>query len=124
MASENIFGGKRILLVEDDYFIVMEMVQELEQSGAQVIGPVPSVGKALDRLEKLSDIHAAILDINLQGEMVFPVADDLRKRDIPFAFASGYDDTIIPERFHGVPLLSKFTAVGEIADVLFGIKPN
>jgi CheY-like chemotaxis protein len=121
MSNSNIFGGRRVLLAEDDYFIVMQMVQDLERSGAQVIGPVPTVAKALDRLDKLSNIEAAILDINLQGELVFPVAEELRRRGIPFVFASGYDDTVIPPDFSDVPLLQKPTNVGEIASVLFGM---
>lgn len=121
MSHSNIFGGKRVLLVEDDYFIVMQMVQDLEMSGAQVIGPVPTVAKALDRLEKLSGIEAAILDINLQGELVFPVAEELRRRGIPFVFASGYDDTVIPPMYSDIPLLQKPADVGQIASALFGL---
>lgn len=124
MTSENIFGGKRILLAEDDYFIVMQMVQDLERSGAQVIGPIPSVEKALERLEKLANIDAAILDINLQGNLVFPVAEELSRRGIPFVFASGYDDTIIPPRFAEVPLLDKTVDVKKIASVLFGVRAS
>jgi CheY-like chemotaxis protein len=120
MSNQNIFGGKRILLAEDDYFIVMQMVQDLEKSGAQVIGPIPSVEKALDRLEKLGNIDAAILDINLQGDLVFPVAEELSNRGIPFVFATGYDDTIIPPRFVSVPLLEKTAHVSKIASALFG----
>jgi hypothetical protein len=99
----------------------MQMVQDLEKSGAQVIGPIPSVEKALDRLEKLANIDAAILDINLQGDLVFPVAEELSRRGIPFVFASGYDDTIIPPRFAEVPLLEKTVDIGKIASVLFGV---
>ncbi|MDB5612945.1 MAG: hypothetical protein JWQ22_598 [Devosia sp.] len=120
MRESNIFGGRRILLAEDDYFVVMQMVQDLEKSGAQVIGPVPSVEKALDRIEKLSGITGAILDINLQGELVFPVADELSKRRIPFVFASGYDAATIPHRFADVTLIQKPTSVERIAEVLFG----
>jgi CheY-like chemotaxis protein len=120
MTSENIFGGKRILLVEDDYFIVMQMIQDLEQSGAQVIGPIPSVEKALDRLENLASIDAAILDINLQGNPVFPVAEELSRQGIPFVFASGYDETVIPQRFAEVPLLEKTLDVSKIATILLG----
>jgi two-component SAPR family response regulator len=121
MIAKNIFGGRRILLAEDDYFLVMQMVQELERSGAQIIGPVPTLQKAMDRLEKLSGVDAAILDINLQGELVFPLADALKSSRTPFAFASGYDETVIPGRFAEVPLLSKPATVDEIARALFGI---
>jgi CheY-like chemotaxis protein len=120
MPDINIFGGRRILLVEDDYFIVMQMVQDLEKSGAQVIGPVPSVEKALDRIEKLSGISGAILDIYVQGELVFPVAEELRKRQISFVFASGYDAAIIPHKFADVALIQKPASVEQIAKVLFG----
>jgi hypothetical protein len=124
MTGENIFGGKRIPLAENDHFIVMQMVQNLEKSGAQVIGPIPSVEKALHLLEKLANTDAAIRDIDLQGDLVFPVAEELSRRGIPFVFASGYDDTIIPPRFAAVPLLDKTVDVGKFASVLFGTRPR
>ncbi|GJD30670.1 hypothetical protein PMNALOAF_1920 [Methylobacterium adhaesivum] len=91
--------GHRVLLVEDDYFIATTMQGQFEDAGAQVLGPVPSVRAALALIAATPDIDAAILDINLQEEMVFSVADALQARGIPFLFATGYDRTVIPQRF-------------------------
>lgn len=119
MPDTNIFGGKRILLAEDDYFLVMDLVQELSSNGADLIGPVPTLGKAIERLENVSGIEGAILDINLQGELVFPLADKLQERGVPFVFASGYDQAIIPERYARVPKVSKPVSAEQVADLLF-----
>jgi CheY-like chemotaxis protein len=118
MADKNTFGGKRILVVEDDYFIVADMVQELEASGAEVIGPIPSLEQALERLQNVADIKGAVLDINLQGKTVYPLADELQKRGLPFVFATGYDDSNIESRFSNIPRFMKPVDVGAVAQAL------
>ena len=118
MADTNRFGGRRILVVEDDYLIVTEMVQELQASGADVIGPIAGLEKAFERLETLSGIEGAILDINLQGKMVYPLADELMKRGLPFVFATGYDNSSIPERYAGVRRFMKPVDVRQVAKAL------
>lgn len=65
-------AGRRVLLVEDDYFIASTMRSQFEKSGARVLGPVPSVRDALALIAASPEIDAAVLDINLQEEMVFP----------------------------------------------------
>src|SRR5262249_477527 len=79
-----------VLVVEDDYLVAMDIVRALERAGAEVIGPAPAVEAALDALEQTAP-DGAILDINLGGEMAFPVADALLARGVPFVFATGYD---------------------------------
>lgn len=118
MADTNTFGGKRILVAEDDYLIVTEMVQELQARGADVIGPIASLDKAFERLQTLPGIEGAILDINLQGRMVYPLADELQRRGLPFVFATGYDDSAIPARYAGVPRFMKPVDVGAVARAL------
>lgn len=118
MPERNIFGGRRILVVEDDYLIVADLVQRLEASGAHVIGPIPSIEMALRKLEQMPDIAGAILDINLHGEMVFPLARELRRRGLPFVFSTAYDRKIIPAAFRDVPLFGKPADLDEIADAL------
>jgi two-component SAPR family response regulator len=118
MTDTNTFGGKRILVVEDDYLIVAEMVQELQASGAEVIGPIADLDKAFERLDVLNGIEGAILDINLQGRMVYPLADELMKRGLPFVFATGYDDSSIPERYAGVHRFMKPVDVRQVAKAL------
>jgi CheY-like chemotaxis protein len=72
--------GRRILVVEDEYMVAEDLRVELESMGAEVLGPVPSVARALALLARTSEIDAAILDVNLGSEMVFPVAEALRER--------------------------------------------
>jgi CheY-like chemotaxis protein len=110
---------KRVLVVEDDYLVAMDIVRALERAGAEVIGPAPGVDAALDALEQ-SAPDGAILDINLGGEMAFPVADALLARGVPFVFATGYDAQIIPPRFTHVKRCEKPMASEQICAALFG----
>lgn len=100
-------AGLRLLLVEDDYLLAQFLTEILELMGAHVIGPVASVDDALDVIERCPDIDAAILDVNLRGEPVYPVADLLGHRDVPFVFASGYGPESIPSRYRDARLCTK-----------------
>jgi CheY-like chemotaxis protein len=82
-------AGKRVLIVEDHIIIAMDLAHKLASEGAKVIGPVATVAAAHDVIAS-TDLDGAILDINLSGKMVFPVADALADRHIPFVFATGY----------------------------------
>lgn len=97
----------RILLVEDEYLLADDLTHVLEQSGAVVLGPVPSVDGALAMIDTEPRIDAAVLDVNLQGAMSFPVADALLARGVPFTFATGYDPWMFPARFAALPRLEK-----------------
>lgn len=79
---------RRILLVEDEYLIAVDLVRSFEATGAEVVGPVASVDDALDLLDDTEHLDGAVLDINLQGEMAYAVADALTARGVPFLFAS------------------------------------
>ena len=84
----------RVLVVEDEPLVSMLVEDELLDAGATVLGPVPSVSDALRLVEAAADggISAAVLDINLQGEAVGPVADRLAALGVPFLFATGYGE--------------------------------
>lgn len=92
--------GRRILVVEDQYLLADDLRRLLEQAGATVIGPAPNLEKGLS-LARSETVHAAILDINLDGELVFPVAAALRDRGVPVVFTTGYDEVVIPPEFRG-----------------------
>lgn len=110
--------GLRLLLVEDEYVLGCYMSQMLEEWGAHVVGPVASVSDALTLLDRAPEIDAAILDVNLGDESVFPVADVLRREHVPFVFASAYDPAQMPERFRDVQLCSKPIDPGSIRNAL------
>src|SRR4051812_8554423 len=76
--------GCRVLVVEDDYFLAEELCAGFRESGAEVIGPVGELEAALALIDRQPRLQGAVLDINLRGEMVFPVADQLTQRGIPF----------------------------------------
>lgn len=81
--------GKRILIVEDEFFIAATASQLLEDLGAVIVGPASTVPQAL-ALAQSEDIDAALLDVNLYGDSSAPVAAMLRARGIPVVFATGY----------------------------------
>ncbi|WP_294394006.1 response regulator [uncultured Sphingomonas sp.] len=88
-----------VLVVEDEYYVADDLRRELVKAGATVIGPAPSVERAMALIGSADRIDVAILDINLNGDMIFPVADLLRTRGVPIVFATGYDHKVIPPRF-------------------------
>lgn len=91
-----------ILIVEDEYLLADELRLELSDEGAVVVGMTSTVDEALELLEAEDRLDGAILDVNLGGEPVFPVADRLIERSVPFLFTTGYDASIIPPRFDGI----------------------
>jgi CheY-like chemotaxis protein len=76
--------GCRILVVEDESIIACNLSLLLQDAGAVVLDPAPSVRRAIEVLQEDREVHGAVLDVNLGGEMVFPVADALALRGIPF----------------------------------------
>lgn len=80
---EATLAGRSVLVVEDDYYLADEHARALETAGAIVLGPAPSVAAALDLLGREAALEAAVLDVNLGGEMVYAVADTLAVRGIP-----------------------------------------
>ncbi|WMT92894.1 response regulator [Pelagibacterium sp. H642] len=99
--------GRKILVAEDDYLIVSDLVQWLERTGFHTIGPVANLQDALFEIEHEPRLQGALLDINLGGEWSFPVADALREKGIPIVFTTGYDRDVIPDRFNDVEIFRK-----------------
>ena len=105
--NEPSLNGRRILVVEDEYMIADAMQRGLEDEGVIVVGPAPSVRKALRLLDAAADLDGAVLDMNLGDEQVFPVADALQAKDIPFLFTTGYDAAAVPPAWRHVQRLEK-----------------
>lgn len=105
--TKNLFAGRQVLVVEDDYWAVAELVPRLQAAGADIVGPVPTVEQGLRKIEGSPNLFGAILDISLHGETVFPLADALARRNVPFVFVSSYERQFVPPRFADAALLPK-----------------
>jgi DNA-binding response OmpR family regulator len=102
--------GRRVLVVEDEALIGMLLEDELLNAGAEVVGPACSVKEALELInQKAADggLSAAVLDINLEGETVSPVADRLAALSVPFVFATGYGEGYNRGLHAAAPILAK-----------------
>lgn len=109
--SGNSAGGNlkdlRILVAEDEGIVALEIEASLQGFGCEVVGPVGKVEQALKAIQTQS-VDGAVLDVNLGGVEVFPVADELLARGIPVILSTGYNDlSLFPERFRGLPCLEK-----------------
>lgn len=97
-----------VLLVEDDYIVAFDMQMLIEEQGATVLGPAASIEEAL-RLLDASAPAVAVLDVNLNGDLVFPLTEALQSRGIPYLFATAYadDERLFPAHAKSAPRLAK-----------------
>lgn len=121
MAELRPFEGLRILIAEDNLFAAMELEQALVDLGCAPVGPVAQVNEAMG-LARQGNLDLALLDVDLRGEQVFAVAEELERRGVPVIFASGYDqDEAFPAPFAHHPRLGKPYSEDELRRVLEGV---
>jgi len=113
----NKLDGLRVLVVEDEMMVSMLIEDMLGELGCTVIGPASRLDEAI-ALVKESEIDCAVLDVNLGGQPIFPLADLLRERGAPFAFATGYGDAGLRDVDRGSPVLQKPFREGDLARIL------
>jgi DNA-binding response OmpR family regulator len=111
----NPLTGCRILVVEDEYFLADDLKRELTTLGAEVVGPVGDLEEAAKILGQDGSIDAAILDVNLRNELIFPLARTLRTRNVPFIFTTGYDRSSIEAEFEDINLCEKPLDIAALA---------
>src|SRR4051812_22412504 len=98
MAEEQYSEHGNVLIVEDEFAVALDLKHTLEERGYRVVGPVGTVGRAVSMIQsEAHSLSAALLDINLQGERVYPAADALLAHGIPFAFLTGYSAQMLPD---------------------------
>jgi CheY-like chemotaxis protein len=98
--------GKRVLVVEDNFLIAIEIVDALEAANAVVVGPCSNLDDAAMRVAH-SDL--AVLDVDIRGRNSFALADRLTVLDVPYVFFTGLDRSFLPERFARVDVITKPT---------------
>ena len=116
-------AGRRILIVEDEFLVAMEISEALQLAGCIIVGQVGSINDALRVLGSEARLDAAVLDINLAGQPVFPVADALQRREIPFVFATGYSAAVIPAEYAEAPRCEKPVNEAMLLRILQGFFP-
>jgi len=96
----------RVLVVEDEALIALQLEDMLTELGCAVIGPASRVRQALELLDG-EPVEAAVLDLNIAGELVYPVADKLGNRGLPYIFVTGYGTSGLGEPYRSRPVLEK-----------------
>lgn len=113
--------GPVILVAEDEALIAWALEQELRDAGAEVVGPCATLRECLATLAA-AEIDAAILDVDLRGEQVFPAAAELQARGVPFVFHTGRaDQARLETEFPGTPVFPKPTPLRDMVEKLCDI---
>lgn len=98
--------GLRVLLVEDEIMVALLLEDMLAELGHEVIGPVARLDEALEMAQGQA-LDVALLDVNLNGKEIYPVAEALAAREIPFVFVTGYGRRALRAPYHDRPILQK-----------------
>lgn len=106
VATNDVLKGKRVLVLEDEYFIAAELGLALREAGATVLGPCARPSEAEEWLARTRP-DAAVLDIELRGEFSYGIAETLAGRNTPYLFVTGYDDWHLPDPYRRAPRLTK-----------------
>ena len=118
--------GLRILVVEDDALVATVLKDYLQDLEISTVGPIPDIERAMISA-KIEKFDFALLDVNLRGTMVYPVAEALNLRGIPFALMTGQDAESLPHPYGGLPSIQKPYAFGHIERYLrtvFNVAPD
>jgi CheY-like chemotaxis protein len=110
-------SGTRVLLVEDEGLVALMIEDMLEELGLKVVASAAQVAKACELATKAS-FDLALLDVNLAGELVYPVARILRDRKIPFLFSTGYGGPPLEQEFREAPAIGKPFSVDQLSEIL------
>ena len=121
-AAEPNTSGRRILVVEDEFLIRMLLEDMLTDLGYELVGVAGRVDEATE-MAKSKDFDLAILDVNLDGHDVYPVADLIAKRGVPFMFVTGYGGRGLPDSYRGRPTLQKPFQLDELKKMLGQLLP-
>lgn len=123
MSDSSNLNGLKVLVVEDEMLVSMLVEDMLSDLGCEVVGPAAEIDEAMT-LAQSADIDLALLDVNLAGKPIFPVADALKARGVPFAFASGYGEAGLTEDHKGAAVLQKPFREADLARALKGLVSN
>ncbi|WP_374514202.1 response regulator [Brevundimonas sp.] len=111
-------AGRRILVVEDESLVAMLLETILEDMGCTAVGPAATVDDGLALATDGERLDAALLDVNVAGRQVFPVAEILQRNGVPFVFSTGYGEGGLPDQWRGHPTIQKPFTEAAVQDAL------
>lgn len=109
---------RRVLVIEDESLVAMLLETVLEDLGCTPVGPASSVDEGLRLIESETTLDAALLDVNVAGRQVFPAAEALKARGVPFVFSTGYGEGGLPDDWRGHPTIQKPFTEATVRDAL------
>ncbi|RZJ17727.1 MAG: response regulator [Brevundimonas sp.] len=107
MTPQTGIEGRRVLIVEDESLVAMLLETILEDMGCAPVGPASTVEEGVRLVQAEAELSCALLDVNVAGTTVFPVADALKARGVPFVFSTGYGEGGLPDEWRGHPTIQK-----------------
>ena len=110
--------GRRVLVVEDESLVAMLLETIVEDMGCSPVGPVATVDEGLAMVAAETSLDAALLDVNVAGREVFPIAEALKARGVPFIFSTGYGEGGLPDAWRGQATVQKPFTESAIRDAL------
>ncbi|PZU61890.1 MAG: response regulator [Brevundimonas sp.] len=110
--------GRRVLIVEDESLVAMLLETILEDMGCTPVGPAANIDEGVAIVRDEADLDAALLDVNVAGRQVFPVAEALKARGVPFVFSTGYGEGGLPDEWRGNPTIQKPFTETAVRDAL------
>jgi len=111
--------GRRVLIVEDESLVAMLLETILEDMGCAPVGPASTVDEGVRLAQGEPELSCALLDVNVAGTTVFPVADALKARGVPFVFSTGYGEGGLPDEWRGHPTIQKPFTESTVREALF-----
>ena len=111
-------SGRRVLIVEDESLVAMLLETILEDMGCTPVGPAANIDEGLRLATDGERLDAALLDVNVAGRQVFPVAEALKERGIPFVFSTGYGEGGLPDEWRGQRTIQKPFTEAAVRDAL------
>lgn len=114
-------SGRKILIVEDESLVAMLLETILEDMGCEPVGPESNVDDGLKSATETPALDAALLDVNVAGREVFPVAAALKARGVPFVFSTGYGEGGLPEEWRGNTTIQKPFTEAAVRDALMRV---
>ena len=118
-SNEDRLSGARVLVVEDEAAISMLLEDMLLDFGCEIVGPAARLATALE-MARSESFTVAILDVNVAGEPIYPVAEAIAQRDLPLVFSTGYGGAGIREPFRDRPVVQKPFSQADLKRTLIG----